>query len=73
MTYQQALKINWVLDGQTIRGDYCGILVEGLVEDSRVKYGTDIQYRVKLQTPFNFYGTVRDVVLIDGSDVTEVL
>jgi hypothetical protein len=73
MTYEQALKTNWVLDGQTIRGYYCGILVEGLVEDSRVKYGTDIQYRVKLQTRLNFYGAVRDVVLIDGSDVTEVL
>jgi hypothetical protein len=72
MTYEQALKTNWILDGKTVRGYYCGILVEGLVEDSRVKYGTDIQYRVKLQTPYNFFGVVRDIVLIDGSNITEV-
>lgn len=73
MTYQEALKTNWVLDGRTIRGYYCGVLVEGLVEDSRVKYGTDTQYRVKLQAPFSFHGAIREVVLIDGSNVSEVL
>lgn len=50
-----------------------GILVEGMVEDSRVKYGTDIQYRVKLQHPYNFFGALREVVLVDGSNITEVL
>jgi hypothetical protein len=62
---------SWVKDGERIRGNYHGKVVEGVVHDSRVKYGGMVQYRVMLDN------TVRlpwrsepvSVVLLDESEV----
>lgn len=63
--------MGWNKDGSTIKATYCGVLVTGVVEDSRVKYGGKVQYRVKLETPvfLRWRNEPTDVVLIDEDEV----
>lgn len=43
--------MNWILDGEKITARYMGIIVTGVVESSRVKYGGEVQYTMVLDTP----------------------
>jgi hypothetical protein len=45
----------------------------GVVELSRVKYGGEVQYTVKVDEPFKVYGEVRDRVLVSTADLNRVL
>ena len=44
-------------------------IVVGTVLSSRVKYGGTVQHTVELDTPTKLYGTLRDRLLIDESEV----
>lgn len=65
---------SWVLDGQKITGTYCGVTVTGLVVDSRVKYGGEVQYTVESDTPVNlpWRSEPRTRLLIDRKDLIGV-
>jgi hypothetical protein len=64
--------MGWCKDGSTIRGEYCGELVVGVVEESRVKYGGKVQYRVRLDEPIQLRWRTEPtyVVLLDEDNVT---
>lgn len=61
----------WIKDGQVVNGTYMGFPVEGLVVESRVKYGGKIQYTLDLLTPIQLpwrsEQTVR--VLLDHDEI----
>ena len=63
--------MGWNKDGSTIKSEYLGALVTGVVEDSRVKYGGKVQYTVKLDEPvmFRWRSEPTDRVLIDEDNV----
>jgi len=46
--------MTWVLDGQKVKAVYLGVLVKGVVQSSRVKYGGKVQYEVLLDEPLQF-------------------
>lgn len=46
--------MSWVKDGSTIRFDYLGYTGDGIVVDSRVRYGGKVQYTVELSEPIQF-------------------
>lgn len=60
----------WDKTGQYIHGLYLKFLpFAGVVTESRVKYGGQVQHTVKLNTPITVFGTVRDTILVgDFSD-----
>lgn len=67
--------MGWNKEGHTIKAVYCDRPVTGVVLNSRVKYGGQIQYQVKLSEPLVLpwgpWGTrePRDIVLVDDCDV----
>lgn len=63
--------MGWNKDGSTIKAEYLGSLVVGVVEDSRVKYGGKVQYTVKLDEPvwLRWRSEPTDRVLIDEDNV----
>lgn len=66
--------MSWVLDGSRIKAVYLGYPVEGVVVDSRVKYGGKVQYTVELDQPvlFRWRSEPTTRVLIDSDElVTE--
>lgn len=66
--------MKWDLTGDRVNGLYMGLFpYSGLVTESRVKYGGDVQYTVKVDEPFKVYGTVRDVVLVSVTEINRVL
>lgn len=66
--------MNLDLEGKRINGLYLGFLpYSGLVVDSRVKYGGEVQYTVKVDEPLKVYGEVRDVILIGKGEVNRIL
>jgi len=62
----------WNLEGLTVRGEYFGIPVEGVVTESRVKYGGSVQHTVDLFFPITMFGDERTTVLLDASEVVHV-
>jgi hypothetical protein len=62
---------NWIRDGEHIKANYYGIIVSGIVESSRVKYGGTVQYTVSLDTPIylKWHTEPCTIVLIDESEV----
>lgn len=63
----------WDLEGKRVTGRYVGeVLVEGVVESSRVKYGGTVQHTVKLDQPVEIFGVVRERVLLDEGDIRKV-
>lgn len=63
----------WNLEDLKVSAVYLGdIPVTGRVTLSRVKYGGDISHHVKLDSPINIYGAVRDVVIIDHKHIQTV-
>ena len=62
MTIQQP---SWDKTGTMINGKYMGIFpYRGIVESTRVCYGTDLQYTVRLLDHINVYGDVRSTILV---------
>lgn len=66
--------MSWNLEGMLVRGRYLNDnVVEGVVMESRVKYGGRVQHRVSLDVPLQLYGTERDTVLLDAEEILEIL
>ena len=63
--------MGWNKDGSTIKAVYLDRPVTGVVLNSRVKYGGQVQYQVKLEVPLYLpWSTeLRDTVLVDDCDV----
>ena len=64
----------WNLEGLTVRGTYFGLPVEGVVTESRVKYGGTVQHTVDLFRPISLFSTSehRTTVLLDANEITFV-
>ena len=62
----------WNLEGLTVRGEYFGVPVEGVVTLSRVKFGGSVQHTVDLFFPITMFGQERTTVLLDAYEVTHV-
>lgn len=62
----------WNLEGQIVRGEYFGSPVEGVVTESRVKYGGSVQHTVDLFFPITVFGDERTTVLLDDTEVVHV-
>ena len=62
----------WNLEGLTVRGTYFGLPVEGVVTESRVKYGGTVQHTVDLFQPISLFSTSehRTTVLLDANEIT---
>lgn len=54
MLNKQDRTMTRILDGDKIKANYLGEIVEGRVESSRVKYGGELQYTVVLDKPVQF-------------------
>jgi hypothetical protein len=67
--------MSWVKDGSTIKANYLGTVVSGVVLDSRVKYGGKVQYTVELDQPvqFRWRTDTTSRVLVDENDLIEEL
>lgn len=66
--------MSWILDGSRIKAKYLGVPVTGIVIDSRVKYGGEVQYAVKLDEALVLPWGSRsagDTVLINRSELVE--
>jgi hypothetical protein len=63
----------WNLEGLTVRGEYYGHKVQGIVTLSRVKYGGAVQHTVELFFPITMFGSdERTTVLLDADEVVHV-
>jgi len=67
----------WNLEGLTVRGTYFGLPVEGVVTESRVKYGGTVQHTIDLFRPISlligrnkFSTTEKTTVLLDANEIT---
>lgn len=66
--------MKWDLAGERVNGLYMGLFpYTGLVLESRVKYGGDVQHTVEVDEPFRVYGAVRDRVLVSITEINRVL
>ena len=66
--------MKWDLTGDRVNGLYMGLFpYSGLVTESRVKYGGEVQYTVKVDEPFKVYGAVRDTVLVSLTEINRIL
>jgi len=63
--------MGWIKDGLRVRAVYCGQAVEGLVEESRVKYGGRVQYTLALTQPIQLRWRTEPTtrVLIEDRDL----
>jgi len=69
--------MNWIKDGEQVSGIYYGHVFEGVVTESRVKYGGGVQYTVALHNPINMGSRwmnrgkddLRSVVLVESKDL----
>ena len=66
--------MKWDLTGERINGLYMGLFpYSGLVEESRVKYGGEVQHTVLVDEPFKVYGAVRDRILVSITEINRIL
>ena len=64
----------WNLEGQRINGLYMGLFpYSGLVLNSRVKFGGDVQHTVLIDEPIKVYGEDRDMILVSKDEVNRIL
>jgi hypothetical protein len=63
--------MGWNKDGSLVRAEYCGVMFDGVVLESRVKYGGTVEYKVLASEPIvlPFCDEPRNVVLIDDDKV----
>jgi hypothetical protein len=66
--------MSWIKDGSTIKIDYCGFVVEGVITHSRVKYGGSVQYTVLLDAPLTlpWDNEPRELVVADEEDILSI-
>jgi hypothetical protein len=63
----------WDYTGLVVSGLYMGeIPVTGKVRLSRVKYGGTVSHHIDLEPPITVYGAVRESVILDMNQVTQV-
>ena len=63
----------WNLEGLTVKGYYLGTTpVEGVVTNSRVKFGGTVQHTVELFFPITMFGSERTTVLLDANEITYI-
>jgi len=69
------LKANWILEGLTVRANYYGKEVQGVVTESRVKYGGKVQHTLRLTEGLvlNYNEEPRFVCLVDHEEITAVV
>ena len=66
---ERYMGFDWSLDQGSLSGQ---IVVSGVVELSRVKYGGRVCHTIKLESPINVYGSVRDRCIVQHEDVTQL-
>ena len=58
--------MDWNLEGKRINGIYLGLWpFKGMVMESRVKYGGQVQHTVALDETIKVFGEVREYILVD--------
>ena len=63
----------WNLEGLTVKGYYLGTTpVEGVVTNSRVKFGGKVQHTVELFFLITMFGSERTTVLLDANEITYI-
>jgi hypothetical protein len=66
--------MGWIRDGERVAGKYCGELIQGVVLESRVKYGGKVQLTVLLDKPIQLRWRTEPTnkVLVDTNEVVTV-
>jgi hypothetical protein len=64
--------MGWIKDGEQVAGKYFDQTFEGVVSESRVKYGGCVQYTVELHNPITlrWRNEPVDRVLVGAEDLT---
>ena len=64
--------MGWIKDCEQVAGKYFDQTFEGVVSESRVKYGGRVQYTVELNTPITlkWRNDPVDRVLVGAEDLT---
>lgn len=66
--------MSWNLEGQRVHGLYLNKFpYAGVVSESRVKYGGQVQHTVELDETITVFGSLRNHVLVHGDEITGVL
>jgi hypothetical protein len=68
--------MSWNLTGKRINGLYMGLFpYSGFVEESRVKYGGNVQHTVLVDEPFKVFGEVRERILVtvESGEINRIL
>lgn len=66
--------MKWDLTGDRVNGLYMGLFpYSGLVTESRVKYGGNVQHTVQVDVPFVVFGSIREVILVSITEINRVL
>jgi hypothetical protein len=63
----------WDRSNQLIQGMYMDVEYRGIVRNSRVKYGGDVQHTVDLLDTIEVHGVERELILVNESDQFVVL
>ena len=64
--------MGWIKDGEQVAGKYFDQTFEGVVTESRVKYGGQVQYTGELHNPITLRWRAEPVgrVLVEAKDLT---
>lgn len=67
--------MTWHLEGKRVKGNYYGVMVEGVVMSSRVKYGGGVQHTVHIEPPITLRWRAEPVhiLLLNDTELTEVM
>ena len=63
----------WDRTNQLIQGTYMGVEYRGVVRNSRVKYGGDVQHTVDLIDTIVVHDVTRELILVNESEKFVVL
>ena len=62
--------MGWNKNGSTVKADYLGQKVTGIVTESRVKYGGQVQYTLAVDNIFiNVRGDYANILLVDEDNI----
>lgn len=66
--------MDWNLEGNRVNGLYMGLFpYSGLVLNSRVKFGGEVQHTILVDEPFKVYGEVREMILVGKGEINRIL
>ena len=72
-TEKSGTNMNWNLEGLCVNGAYMDeFQVHGRVTLSRVKLGGEVSHHITLHKPVMIYGNMRESVILNHKDVTQV-